>query len=129
LDSTKAALPDIRHRAFLHNSVGCFIAEQVFGYTVLTNSHVAEAALRAFRDDPTPENAEAYRSAKATLSAGRKIVSVRDVAEDHIREDLGFLPTLERWVREMPIKPWMAGGVGRYKAESAPQPVEPAEVD
>lgn len=124
LDSTKASLPDIRHRAFLHNSVGCFLAEQVFGHVVMTHSHVAEAALRAFKDDPTPENAEAYRVAKAALAPGRKTVSVRDVAEDHIREDLGFIPTLERWVRKMPIEPWMAGGVGRYKTESAPQPVE-----
>mgnify|MGYP001559349326 CR=1 FL=1 len=31
LDMTKAAHPDMRHRAILHNSMGPFIAVQVFG--------------------------------------------------------------------------------------------------
>lgn len=36
-DSTKAASADFYHRAILHNSFGCFLAEQLFGVT-LTNS-------------------------------------------------------------------------------------------
>ena len=31
LDQTKATMPDVRHRAILHNALGCFLAEQVFG--------------------------------------------------------------------------------------------------
>lgn len=31
LDQTKAAHPDVRHRAILHNSMGCYIATDVFG--------------------------------------------------------------------------------------------------
>ena len=34
LDMTKAAHPDMRHRAILHNSMGPFIAAQVFGLSV-----------------------------------------------------------------------------------------------
>lgn len=37
LDSSKAHLPDMRHRALLHSSFGCYIAEQMFG-TVRENS-------------------------------------------------------------------------------------------
>lgn len=37
LDSSKAHIPDMRHRALLHSSFGCYIAEQIFG-TVLENS-------------------------------------------------------------------------------------------
>lgn len=37
LDSSKAHIPDMRHRAILHSSFGCYIAEQIFG-TVRTNS-------------------------------------------------------------------------------------------
>ena len=33
IDSTKAALPDVRHRAILHSAFGCFLVEQVFGRT------------------------------------------------------------------------------------------------
>lgn len=41
-----------------------------------------------------------------TNSDGKKI-SVRDVAEDHVVEDMGFIPTLEKWLGEMEIKDWM----------------------
>lgn len=43
-----------------------------------------------------------------TNSAGR-VVSVRDVAEQHVLEDLGFIPSLSDWLRAMPAEPWMAG--------------------
>lgn len=38
-----------------------------------------------------------------------KVVSVRDIAEDHVKEDLGFIPTLEHWLKNMPIADWMMG--------------------
>jgi hypothetical protein len=41
-------------------------------------------------------------------SDGRK-VSVRDVAERHVIEDLGMIPPLDKYLNEMTIKPWMAG--------------------
>lgn len=34
LDQTKGAHPDMRHRAMLHNSMGPFIAADVFGRTI-----------------------------------------------------------------------------------------------
>ena len=77
IDSSKATLADVRHRALLHSAFGCFLVEQVFGVT-FTNS-----------DD--------------------KIVNVRDVAEDHILEDLGFIPSTDKWLRNMRIEPWMSG--------------------
>lgn len=36
-------------------------------------------------------------------------VFVRDVAEQHVLEDLGFIPSLSDWLKEMPARPWMAG--------------------
>ena len=33
LDSSKAAVPDVRHRAILHSAFGCFVVEQMFGRT------------------------------------------------------------------------------------------------
>lgn len=38
-----------------------------------------------------------------------KTVSTRDVAEDHIIEDLGFIPTMEHFLRNMKLEPWMSG--------------------
>jgi len=79
MDSTKAALADVRHRAILHSSFGCFIVEKVFG-TNLTNSE-------------------------------GKLVSVRRLAEEHIIQDLGQIPTIEKWFKTMQIEDWMSGPV------------------
>lgn len=75
MDSTKAALADVRHRAVLHSAFGIFLVEKVFGTTFIN-------------------------------SVGKDIC-VRDIAEQHVVEDLGFIPTMEHWLRNMRIEPWM----------------------
>lgn len=83
IDSTKAAMPDVRHRALLHSSFGCYLTEKVFG-TYITNSD-------------------------------GKDVSVRDLAEEHIIDDLGFIPTVEKWLGTMPIELWMSGSAKKTR--------------
>lgn len=38
-----------------------------------------------------------------------KQISTRDIAEEHIIQDLGFIPTMEKWLNTMPIEGWMSG--------------------
>ena len=38
-----------------------------------------------------------------------KTVSVRDIAEEHVLQDLGFIPTMQDWLKDMPIQGWMSG--------------------
>jgi hypothetical protein len=38
-----------------------------------------------------------------------KDYSPRDVAEDHIIEDLGFIPTVEKYFESFELQPWMGG--------------------
>lgn len=78
IDSTKAAMPDMRHRAVLHSAFGIFMVEQVFGTTI-------------------------------TNSEGKKVCT-RDIAEDHVIEDLGFIPTMQDWLSCMEMQDWMFGG-------------------
>ena len=40
-------------------------------------------------------------------SDGREI-PVRFIGEQHVLEDLGCIPTLADWMRQMPEEPWMA---------------------
>ena len=84
IDSSKTAVPDVRHRAILHSSFGCFLAEGMFG-TYIVNSDGKE-------------------------------ISVRDIAEEHIIEDLGFIPTMEKWLSTMPIELWMSGYAKKHKS-------------
>ena len=49
-----------------------------------------------------------------TNSDGAK-VSVRDIAEDHVLEDLGTIPSLDRWLEGMPLQTWMGGPTRRHR--------------
>lgn len=77
IDSSKSSVADVRHRAILHSSFGCFVVEQVFGRT--------------------------------RVNSDGKTYSPRDIAEDHILQDLGFIPTMENYLQHMTIEPWMSG--------------------
>lgn len=38
-----------------------------------------------------------------------KQVPVRTIAEEHIIEDLGFVPSVEKWLQNLPKEFWMTG--------------------
>lgn len=38
------------------------------------------------------------------------VYSPRDVAEQHCLEDLGTIPSVQDWLKDLPIEPWMSGG-------------------
>lgn len=44
-----------------------------------------------------------------TITVGRKLIPVRLIAERHILEDLGWLPSPADYIGGMPIKTWMSG--------------------
>jgi len=90
LDSTKACMPDVRHRALLHNSFGIFLVEKVFGPSI-------------------------------TNSKGR-IVATREIAEQHVIEDLGFIPTPQDWLQCISLKavPWAGGKVKKLERKGVP---------
>lgn len=96
LDGSKEHLADFRHRALRHHSEGIFMAERLFGVTIIN-------------------------------SDGR-IVPVRFIAEQHVKEDLGRIPTVADWLLNIKPERWMLGGVGSKdlekqleEAEEAPQ--------
>ena len=41
-----------------------------------------------------------------TNSDGKK-VCVRDLGEEHVVEDLGTIPSMEKWLKNLPIEDWM----------------------
>jgi len=52
--------------------------------------------------------AEQVHGTYFTNSAG-KDVSTRDIAEEHIIQDLGFIPTVEQYLENMTLQGWMSG--------------------
>lgn len=36
-----------------------------------------------------------------------KTVNIRDIGEDHVVEDCGQIPTIEKWFSKLPVEDWM----------------------
>jgi hypothetical protein len=80
IDSSKQVIGDVRHRSLYHHTMGVYLCQKVFGDTLTV-----------------------VRS-KTTVQ-----VPVRMIAERHIIEDLGWLPSPADYIDGMPIKAWMSG--------------------
>ena len=101
IDSPKSCFADMRHRSILHHSLGCFIVEQMFGDRKWT--------FKGKFYNPFSWNNWAYiKMPYITNSNGRK-VSVRDIAEQHMIDDLGKIPTVQDYLQEMPMYHWLGG--------------------
>lgn len=46
---------------------------------------------------------------RTRVNSAGKTYSPRDVAEDHIQQDLGFIPTMEQYLGNMKVQDWMSG--------------------
>jgi hypothetical protein len=84
IDASKAHFGDARHRALRHHTEGCWEAERVFGLTITVKKKRSGVEVR---------------------------VPVREIAEQHVFEDLGYIPSLADWLKNMQLKEWMGGKV------------------
>ena len=108
MDSSKAAWADPRHRVVMHTSFGIVLAAQIIGL----EQQVA-AYQRVFRWVPRwvqrllgiPQ----VIPNTIRLGNGRR-VPIRFVTEQHCQEDFGFVPTLEQYMKPLPMTPWMYRG-------------------
>ncbi len=60
--------------------------------------------------------------------AGGKVIPVRWVGEQHVKEDLGRIPSASDWLRCVRPEPWMGGRAERLSEESNPPHALAAEV-
>lgn len=91
IDSSKIIIGDVRHRAMYHHTTGIWLCQRIFGRTISVP-----------KIDPATGD-----------ETGLKQVPVRLIAERHVLEDLGWLPSPKDYIDGMPIKPWMSGAQRR----------------
>ncbi len=46
---------------------------------------------------------------RTRVNSDGKTYSPRDIAEDHIQQDLGFIPSMDDYLKHLEIQPWMSG--------------------
>jgi len=115
-DQTKAQVPDMRHRAILHNSMGIFLCAQVFG-EVRTNSAGREYSVRDIGEDHVLED----------LGTIPTLVEVINCIDTKHLKWLGGLPKNKRTlVTKIPKKP-EEPSQGPKEEQIAQSPLEPKE--
>jgi hypothetical protein len=82
IDSSKQVIGDVRHRSMYHHTAGVWLCQKIFGRTIWVEKKTVEGLIE---------------------------IPVRLIAEQHILEDLGWLPSPADYIDGMPIKAWMSG--------------------
>lgn len=89
IDSSKKIFGDVRHRSMFHHTAGPWICQEVFGHYIEITDGDGNVLL--------DKN-----------NRPRRVV-VREIAENHIIEDLGCIPSPADWINCMECKAWMGG--------------------
>lgn len=80
LDSSKTVIADVRHRSMYHHSKGIWDAQLIFGRTITVQ-----------------------------VNGKDKRIPVRLIAELHVEQDLGWIPSPKDYIDGMIVKKWMGG--------------------
>lgn len=100
IDSSKKVLGDVRHRAMYHHTLGVWMVQEVFGPTI-----------------------------SVTKFSGKVVqVPTRLIAERHIIEDLGWLPSPADYLKNTPVEKWMSGSQRKEVPLSTLLLSQPSEV-
>jgi hypothetical protein len=57
-------------------------------------------------------------------NANGSVVPVRYIAEQHVVEDCGFIPTVQDWLGKLPLETWMTRGPRQLSREFTITPKE-----
>lgn len=113
-DATKGWLPDFRHRAIRHHSEGIAQCVELFEPIKLDLGRRQRWCGACFSWTRLDEAGACPRHGTDTLNGEiipeYKVIPIRWVAEQHVMEDCGRIPTAADWLRCMTdIQPWMTG--------------------
>lgn len=87
IDQYKSSFGDVRHRMFLHHANGPWMAQDVFGHYIEVFDQKKDKTIK---------------------------VMVRDIAEHHIVEDLGCIPSPGDYAECLNCHAWMGGRRNKF---------------
>jgi hypothetical protein len=108
-------------------TVDCYLA--IHAWFDASKAHLADFRHRALR-----HHAEGIFWAEEVFgvtitNADGKVIPVRWIGEQHVKEDVGWIPTLQDWFKNLRVQPWMARGGDRRvgRGDVAPAPADATE--
>jgi len=83
-----------------------------------SKAHIADLRHRALRHHSEGIFlCEAIFGTTITNSNG-KLVPVRTIGEQHVKDDLGWIPTVKDWLQHIEVQPWMGRTVYRPQRDA-----------
>jgi hypothetical protein len=109
IDSSKKIIGDVRHRSIYHHTEGVWLCQRIFGRTIQVGGRYAvPQELNYLTMDPEPATAPSFEVVDYGIL---REVPVRLIAELHIEQDLGWIPSPSDYIKNMELKQWMGGPV------------------
>ena len=115
-DQSKEHLAAPQHRALRHHTQGIFEAEHYFGHTITLSTCAKCGEPIAGHNGRWHEDAARARG-QTPHDPQPKLIPTRWIGEQHVIEDLGFIPTVADWLEKIEMEPWMAMGARRLSQE------------
>lgn len=110
IDSSKSVIGDVRHRSMYHHTTGIFLCEKIFGRTIQVGGRYAvPQQLNYFSDEM--ELTTTSPSLEIIDYGPIREIPVRLIAELHVMQDLGWIPSPKDYIDNMELKQWMGGSV------------------
>jgi len=114
-DESKAHHGDFRHRALRHHAEGIFLMESIFGVTIeitITRCPRGGNPAGCGSDNTVLGDDGMYDCGDCGLffRPQKKLIPTRWVGEQHVNEDLGFIPPATAWLSKIESEPWMHRG-------------------
>lgn len=112
IDSSKKIIGDVRHRSMYHHTEGIWLCQKIFGRTITVGGKRAVPIDFSFHVMGNPEPTVVPSFEYEDYGPIRQ-VPVRLIAELHVEQDLGWIPSPKDYIDGMVLKPWMGGLVRR----------------
>jgi hypothetical protein len=110
LDMSKMTHSDLRHRCILHNTLGPFLAEKGIGVNHSRAEYLKKKYGWSDEEYQDVLSMASDRSGTTIVNADGAKVSVREIAEQHIIQDMGEIPSVSKYLDGMPLYEWLGHG-------------------
>lgn len=125
IDSSKRIVGDVRHRSMYHHTEGVWLCQRIFGRTIQVGGRYAVPQEINYLTEGSEPSVSGPNLDIVDLGPVREI-PVRLIAELHIMQDLGWIPSPSDYIKNMELQQWMGGPVRKEQNLDAflPQPKE-----
>lgn len=127
IDSSKRIVGDVRHRSMYHHTEGVWLCQRIFGRTIQVGGKYVPQEINYITENTEPSitgpNLEIIDYGPI------REIPVRLIAELHIMQDLGWIPSPSDYIKNMELQQWMGGPIRKEQNLDSFIQVHPQEID